>query len=69
MTMTLNQIIQDKKETAFVDGYTATDAEALGLIIARHFEWDGEQILKTFSNALEDANFHELNEKINQLLD
>ena len=65
--MTLNQIIQAKKDTAFVDGYKATDAEALGLIISQHFKYDGEQIFKTLSNALEDANFHELNEKINQL--
>lgn len=36
----------------------ASDAEALGLVIARYFEWDGLQILETSRRALEDANFH-----------
>ena len=62
--MTLKQLIQDKKDTAFVDGYKASDAEALGLLIAQHFEWDGEQIFQTMFCAMEDSNFHEFNIKM-----
>ena len=32
-----------------------SDAEVLGLIVARHCEWDGMQIFEAFSAALEDA--------------
>ena len=59
--MTLKQLIQDKKNTAFVDGYNASDAEALGLLIAQYFEHDGEQIFRTMYAAMEDANFHDFN--------
>lgn len=62
--MTLEQLIQDKKDTAFVRGYNASDAEALGLLIAQHFEWDGEQIYHTMFYAMEDANFHDFNTKM-----
>ena len=62
--MTLEQLIQDKKNTAFVDGYNASDDEALGLLIAQYFEHDGEQIFRTMFYAMEDANFHDFNAKM-----
>lgn len=65
--MTLKQLIQDKKNTAFVDGYNAADDEALGLLIAQYFGHDGEQIFRTMFYAMEDANFHDFNTKMKSI--
>ena len=62
--MTLKQLIQDKKNTAFVGDYNASDDEALGLLIAQYFAWNGEQIFRTMFYAMEDANFHDFNTKM-----
>jgi phosphopantetheinyl transferase len=35
-----------------------TTAEEIGIDIARHFKWDGRQIMEAFLAALTDANFH-----------
>jgi len=56
--MSLQELIDHTKQESFVDGYEATDAEALGLILARHFQWDGTEIMKAAAYGLEDANFH-----------
>jgi hypothetical protein len=50
--------IERVKKDSFVDGYQATDAEALGIALAGFFSWDGLEILRTAQYALEDANFH-----------
>lgn len=60
--MILKQLIEHKKKTSFVDGYDASDAEALGLLISQYFKYDGEEIFNTLYNAMEDANFHEFND-------
>ena len=46
------------KSESFVDGYEATDEEALGIALSQYSEWDGLFILRTAEYALEDANFH-----------
>lgn len=68
---TLKKLIDAKKQSAFVDDYKdkATDEEALGLLIAGYFEWDGLAILKTLYSALEDANFHTENKTISDMID
>ena len=43
------------------------DAEALGKLLAFYFRWDGAQIMDAFQSALEDANFHSINEQITNL--
>ena len=57
---TLQPLINKMRGVAFTPEYQdkASDAEVLGLIIARYWEWDGLQILETSKEALEDANFH-----------
>jgi hypothetical protein len=62
MMMTLHELIDDVKDTSFVEDYVADDTEALGLLIAKHFKHDGEQIFRTMFYAMEDANFHSFNE-------
>jgi hypothetical protein len=44
-----------------------TTAEEIGIDIARHFEWDGTQIMEAFIAALTDANHHALAKQIEQL--
>lgn len=56
--MDLAALITEAKFERFTSGYEATDAEALGLLVAGHFSWDGVAIMKTAAFALEDANFH-----------
>lgn len=55
------------KEKAFVDGYKATDAEALGLVVSKFTQWDAGSILAVTSEALEDANFDDLAKKVDFL--
>ncbi len=64
----LKELIRDKKLSAFVQDYCASDQEALGLLIAQYFEWDGIHILETLKCALEDANFHSEAEKIDEII-
>ena len=56
----LDTLIAETVKRAFVKEYQAkaTPQEALGILIANYFEWDGLRILETASSALEDANFH-----------
>jgi hypothetical protein len=65
----IRAIIQENKSTAFMSGYAAQDQEALGLLIARYFDWDGVAILETLYNALEDANFHTENQVIEAMIE
>ncbi len=55
------------KEKAFVKGYKATDAEALGLVVSKYSQWDAGSILAVTSEALEDANFDDLAQKVDLL--
>lgn len=54
----LEPVLEKIKRESFVADYTATDAEAFGLLISKYFEWDGVEILEAASHALEDSNFH-----------
>ena len=65
----LAPLIKFTKETSFVKGYEATDEEAVGIIISKYFGWDGLAIGETLTHALEDANFKDLCEDVNELLD
>ena len=40
----------------------ASDEAALGILLARYFDWDGEAIFKVAQAAFEDSNFHTFNE-------
>lgn len=63
------KLLKAVKQTAYVRGYEASDEEALGLVVSRYLNWDGVAISKAFTEALEDANYHKLNQKIQDLLD
>ena len=59
-------VIKLVKETAYVDPNDprVTDADALGIIVAKYLKWDGGDIMETMFSALEDANFLDLNNKL-----
>jgi hypothetical protein len=59
-------VIKLVKETAYTDPNDprVTDADALGIIVAKYLKWDGADIMETMQSALEDANYHTLNEKL-----
>lgn len=56
--LALANLINRAKREYYTTGYRATDSEALGLLVSKYFNWDGEDILRTAESALEDANFH-----------
>jgi hypothetical protein len=68
-TRQIRSILDKIKKDSFVEEYTASDEEAMGLLISRFFAWDGLAILKTTYSALEDANFHTENETIGKLIE
>ena len=65
----LKTLIDATIKERFKPDYQAgiTDAEALGAMISSYFRWDGIQILNALQYALEDANFHSINEQINTI--
>jgi hypothetical protein len=65
----LTPLLNDIKKTNFVEGYTATDEEAMGLLMAKYFIWDGLSILESCYSGLEDSNFHTENKTIQKLID
>lgn len=50
-------LLDGLKAECFVTG-TAPNTQAMGLLVARFFHWDGGDILTALQYALEDANFH-----------
>jgi hypothetical protein len=60
-------LIAAVKDQYFIKSYAATDAEALGLLISKFFQWSGEPILETAAFALEDAYFHKEAQTIREL--
>ncbi len=64
----LQTLIESIRKNTFIEGYHATDAECLGIALARYFRGNGLQILKTTYSALEDVNFHTENLKIAEMI-
>lgn len=60
----LSALVEAQKQASFTDPSTASDEEALGILLANHLEWDGAAILRVTEAALEDANFHTESEQI-----
>ena len=65
----LAEMVAGIQETSFVDGYTATDSQAMGMLLTRFSEYDGLSILRAAQYALEDANFHGESAKVAGMAD
>lgn len=57
------------RKESFVEGYAATDEECFGLLVSKFCEWNGLAILKIMGYALEDSNFHAINEKVQEWIE
>ena len=69
MSAELKVLIDKQKKETFTNPDQHEDSDALGVLIAHHFEWDGMAILQTFYSALEDANFHTECEEVQRMID
>jgi hypothetical protein len=69
MNNKVKSLINEQIAQSFVKEYQdkATDEEGLGLIVSHYFEWNGDQIIKAFCEALEDANFHSFRDEVIKL--
>ena len=65
----LTPLLKSVKNTCFVSGYDPSNAELMGILLAKFFKWDGLAIAETAGYALEDSNFHVLNERLQLLID
>lgn len=64
----LQALLSQIKKTSFVEGYDASDEQAMGMLISKYFSFDGVACLRVASAALEDCNFHAENQVINQMI-
>lgn len=55
----LRPLVAEVRAGAFRPEYAAeqSDAKVLGVIVSKFLKWDGDAILETAEEALEDANF------------
>jgi hypothetical protein len=63
----LEKAIKLKKQLTFTDPNKASDEEALGILISEYSEWSGTGIYNISYSAFEDANFHDFNNKFEDL--
>ena len=56
----LSRVAKEKIKTNIKPEYQkgVSEAEGLGMAIAVHFDWNGEDILECFYHALEEINYH-----------
>jgi hypothetical protein len=67
MNEALNALIRQQKQESANNPDAMKDEVALGILIARHFKWDGDAILRVAVAALEDANFHTEAERVDEM--
>jgi hypothetical protein len=65
----LGKLLEQVKKTAYVEGYEATDEEALGIVISKYFEWNGKKVLQASFFALEDANYHREAKSVEEMIE
>ena len=66
----LKVLIDSQIKQSYMKEYQAEqkDADGLGQLISKYFEWDGLQILECMYIALEDSNFHTINETVAEFI-
>lgn len=66
-SLTPEQIAKFKQATYRAEVvHRIEDADAIGGMVSNYLEWDGAAIIRAFSSALEDANFHDENRHIRE---
>ena len=66
--MSLAKEVANRIKSNARDGYEMSEAEAVGRILANYFKWDGLEVLKATYTALEESNYHTVNETIEKLI-
>lgn len=63
----LKPLIEEVRNEVFLPEYRAeqTEEEIVGIIVSKYFEWSGDSIEAVAMSAFEDANFHDVEIKIN----
>jgi hypothetical protein len=64
---TIRQVVESVKRDYFTADYKASDAEAMGIVLAQFFSWDGLVVLEAAEHGLTDANFHSLCGRVEKL--
>ena len=64
----LPELIEQTRRQVFRPEYAdkVTDEAVLGVILARHFKWDGRACFETLTHALSDSNFHTVNRALKE---
>ena len=71
----ISKVATEKSLKSFTEDYqknaNAKDLleEGLGMALASWSEWSGDVLMRVFRAALEDANFHEEAEQVEQMLE
>ena len=60
----MSDLIERTKIQSYVDNAEPSEAEVVGLIVSKYFKWNGTEIMEVMLSSLEDANFHELRERL-----
>lgn len=65
----IREAISITRKIAFTPEYAnkVSDSEVMGVIISRHFDWQGRQIAEVAFAALEDSNFHKESGLFNEM--
>jgi len=68
MKVELKKLIGKVRRESYLPEYRdkIPDEQVLGVMISTYAEWDGDNIMQIFTSALEDANYHTLNDKIQE---
>jgi len=61
--------VEARRKQSFHEEYQAQtpDSQVVGMMVSSYFRWDGYEILRACSAALEDANFHVENAKLQKM--
>jgi hypothetical protein len=54
----LRPLLEQIRQGTYLEPEKHTDVEALGILMAKFFHWDGTKILEAAKVGLEDSNFH-----------
>ena len=65
----LSPLIAAEKARIFNDPATACDLETLGIMVSKHCDWEIDGIAKVIFAALEDSNYHTLNERVTAVIE
>jgi hypothetical protein len=65
----VKRLLEVVKEQHYNEPATVTDEQAMGILMAQYFEWDGLAILRATFEGLEDSNFHTENKTIQAMIE